>query len=285
MVVVDKMAHFIPTTTKIDAKGTARLLIDNVWKLHGTPLDTISDRGPQFASKVTRSFFQQLGITPRFSTVYHPQTDGQTERVNPILEQYLRLFIAHHQNDWSEFLSLAEFSYNNSIHSSIGVSPFYANYGYHPTFTTNPSKGQTSPEAGELINRIEQVQEELKSAMLIAQERQKRAYNRHRDATPEFEVGDEVWLESTNICTDRPSAKLAPRRLGPYRILERVSSHAYHLALPPTMRIHNVFHVDLLSAVYLNDIPGREFERPDLEIVEGEEHLERSFRPRINSDV
>ena len=102
LVVVDrltKMAHFIPTTTKIDAKGTAQLLLDNVWKLHGTPLDVISDRGPQFASKVAQALFSLMGIKSNLSTAYHPQTDGQTERVNGILEQYLRIFSSYRQDD------------------------------------------------------------------------------------------------------------------------------------------------------------------------------------------
>src|ERR1700753_1153854 len=119
LVVVDrltKMAHFIPTTTKIDAKGTAQLLLDNVWRLHGTPLDVISDRGTQFASKVAQALFNLMGIKSNLSTAYHPQTDGQTERVNGILEQYLRIFSSYRQDDWAKLLPSAEFTYNNAEH-------------------------------------------------------------------------------------------------------------------------------------------------------------------------
>src|SRR6202161_2438301 len=147
LVVVDrltKMAHFIPTTVNVDARQTAQLLMDNVWKLHGTPRDIVSDRGPQFASKVTRSLFNLIGIQSNLSTAYHPQTDGQMERVNGILEQYLRIFSSHRQDDWAKLLPLAEFAYNNAEHASTGMSPFFATYGFHPTLTTHPSRGQQS---------------------------------------------------------------------------------------------------------------------------------------------
>jgi hypothetical protein len=277
LVVVDrltKMAHFIPTTINVDAKQTARLLIDNVWKTHGTPRDVISDRGPQFASKVTRSLFQIMGIKSNLSTAYHPQTDGQTERVNGILEQYLRIFSAHRQNDWADHLPLAEFAYNNAEHASTGMSPFFANYGFHPTLTTHPTAGQQSPAAGDLVERIAQVQEELSSAMLIAQEKQKAMYDRHREATPEYKVGEEVWLEGTNIRNDRPSAKLSPRRYGPFLITEKVGSHSYRLQLPTTWRIHPVFHVQLLRLARPDPIPGRRPNPPPPEVIEGDEEYE-----------
>src|ERR1700727_2439196 len=179
-----KMAHFITTTTKIDAKGTAQLLLDNVWKLHGTPLDVISDRGPQFASKVAQALFNLMGIKSNPSTAYHPQTDGQTKRVNGILEQYLRIFSSYRQDDWAKLLLFTEFTYNNAKHQSIGMLPFFANYGFHPTLTTHPSHGQQSPEAGALIDKIRLVQEEAQSAMMTAQEKQKEWYDKHRDDTP-----------------------------------------------------------------------------------------------------
>src|SRR6202023_2125635 len=151
LVVVDrltKMAHFILTTTRIDTKGTSQLLINNVWRLHETPKDIVSDRGPQFASKVAQALFNLMGIKSNLSTTYHSQTDGQTERVNEILEQYLRIFSSYRQDDWAKLLLSAEFTYNNAEHQSIGMSPFFANYGFHPTLTTHPSHGQQSPEAG-----------------------------------------------------------------------------------------------------------------------------------------
>jgi len=132
LVVVDrltKMAHFIPTTEKTTAGGLARLFRDNVWKLHGLPESIISDRGPQFAAGVMRELNEMLGIDSKLSTVFHPQTDGQTERMNQELEQYLRMFIDHRQEQWPEWLGTAEFAYNNKIQTSTKVSPFKANAG------------------------------------------------------------------------------------------------------------------------------------------------------------
>src|ERR1700744_3076371 len=121
-----KEAHFIPTTEELDALGTAKLLIDRVWKLHGLQVKTVSDSGPQFNSSVLKELFGQLGIKPSFSTAYPPQTDGQTERTNQSVEQYLRLYTSHRQDDWVDWLPLAEFTYNNSVHSTTGMTPFFA---------------------------------------------------------------------------------------------------------------------------------------------------------------
>ena len=121
LVVVDwltKMVHFIPTTEKTLAEGLARLFRDNVWKLHGLLESIISDRGPQFAAGLIRELNGILGIASKLLTVFHPQTNGQTERVNQELEQYLRMFINYRQEQWPEWLGTAEFAYNNKVHSS-----------------------------------------------------------------------------------------------------------------------------------------------------------------------
>jgi len=131
LVVVDKltkMVHFIPTTEKTLAEGLARLFRDNIWKLHGLPESIISDRGPQFVVGLMRKLNRMLGIENKILTVFYPQTDEQTERVNQELEQYLRMFINHRQEQWPDWLGTAEFAYNNKVHSSTKISPFKANY-------------------------------------------------------------------------------------------------------------------------------------------------------------
>jgi len=120
LVVVDKftkMAHFIPTTEKTSAKGLVRLFRDNIWKLHGLPDSIISDRGPQFAAGIMRELNCMLEIETKLSTAFHPQTDGQMERINQELEQYLHMFIDHQQEQWPEWLEMAEFAYNNKVHT------------------------------------------------------------------------------------------------------------------------------------------------------------------------
>jgi len=129
LVVVDwltKMVHFIPTTEKTSAEGLARLFRDNVWKLHGLPESIILDRGPQFAAGLIRELNGMLGIENKLPTAFHPQTDGQTERVNQELEQYLRMFIDHRQEQWPKWLGTAEFAHNNKVHSSTQTTPLKA---------------------------------------------------------------------------------------------------------------------------------------------------------------
>lgn len=137
LVVVDrltKMSHFIPTTTTCSASNLAILLRDNIFRLHGLPESIVSDRDPVFTSNLAREVASCLSIDLRFSSAFHPQTDGQTERVNSILEQYLRAYCNYQQDNWYNYLSLAEFSYNNTISSSTRVTPFFANYGYNPRY-------------------------------------------------------------------------------------------------------------------------------------------------------
>jgi len=121
------MAHFVPTTEKTIAEGLARLFRDNVWWLHGLPESIISDRGPQFAAGLMRELNEMLEIKTKLLTAFHPQTDGQTERINQELEQYLHMFIYHHQDHWPKWLDTAEFAYNNKVHAGTRVSPFETN--------------------------------------------------------------------------------------------------------------------------------------------------------------
>ena len=127
-----KMTHFLPCTKTINNKETADIIMKEVFRLHGLPNDIISDRGPQFISKFWKHLLEMLKVSCKLSSSYHPQSDGQTERTNQTLEQYLRCFINYQQDDWVDFLHFAEFAYNNSVHSSTRYTPFFANIGYHP---------------------------------------------------------------------------------------------------------------------------------------------------------
>jgi len=153
LVVVDrltKMVYFVPTIEKTSVEGLARLFKDNVWKLHGLPESIISNRGPQFVAGLMRELNRMLGIKSKLLTVFHPQTDGQTERINQELEQYLRMFINHRQEQWPEWLETAVFSYNNKMHSSMQMSPFKANYGQDPRIWFEGRKGNTRGQKSSL---------------------------------------------------------------------------------------------------------------------------------------
>jgi transposase InsO family protein len=129
---VTKCAHFIPTHTTITAEGAARLYLREVWKHHGTPRVVLSDRGSQFTAGFTHELHKLLGIELAMSTAYHPQTDGQTERVNQELEGYLRIFTSQRQDDWDDLLPLGEFSHNNNVHLSTQQTPFIVDTRRHP---------------------------------------------------------------------------------------------------------------------------------------------------------
>ena len=144
-----KQAHIIPTHLTVTAHGLATLFRDNVWKLHGLPEMALSDRGPQFTAEFMREFNNILGIQTKLSTAYHPQTDGQTERLNQDVEQYLRLFVSQRQNDWPEWIACAEFVYNNKVHLATNISPFYANFGQHPRMGIEPRRAGKSEPAKE----------------------------------------------------------------------------------------------------------------------------------------
>jgi len=166
LVVVDrltKMVHFIPTTEKTSAEGLARLFRDNVWKLHGLPESIISDRGPQFTAGLMRELNKMLGIKSKLLMAFHPQTDGQMERVNQELEQYLRMFIDHRQEQWPEWLGTAEFAYNNKVHSSTKTSPFKANYGQNPRMGFEERRKGKYAGAEKFVEEIKEIQEKAKA--------------------------------------------------------------------------------------------------------------------------
>ena len=254
-----KMSHFIPCSKTLDAPNFAKLFVSHVVRLHGLPDTIISDRGSIFTSHFWSTLSSILGIDARKSTSFHPQTDGQTERMNQTLEAYLRIFCNYEQDDWFDLLPLAEFAYNNATQESTKMSPFYANYGLHPRFMSQiqvPSE-HAAPAAAELAAHLHETHDRLIENVKAAQDSQARYYNAKHQRI-EFEPGDMVWLNASNISTSRPSKKLDWKRLGPYRILKRIGLQAYKLALPPTMRhLHDVFHVSLLDSVKATTLSPR----------------------------
>jgi transposase InsO family protein len=274
---VSKRAHFMPTHTTVTAEGAARLYLTHVWKLHGLPQRVVSDRGPQFVAGFTRELYRLLGIKLALSTAYHPQTDGQTERTNQELEQYLRLFTNERQDDWDELLPLAEFQHNNKAHSSTKETPFMLDTGQHPRMGFEPRQHPSKIEAvNEFKERMERALEEARSALAQAQNDMARYYDRKRRPTPTFKPGDRVYLDASDIRTTRPSQKLSHRRLGPYEVLKAVGTHAYRLKLPRAMdKLHPVFPVIKLTLAMPDPIAGRRPKPPPPPvIIDGEEEWE-----------
>ena len=188
------------------------------------------------------------------STAYHPQTDGQTERVNQCLEMYLRCAVHNSPKLWRQWLPLAELWYNSSLHTSLGCSPFKALYGYDPdlgVLSASLLSPNTEAAVVDLIQDREQHLDMLKDQLQIAQNRMKIQADRHR-TNRAFQVGEQVLLKlqpyAQHSVVNRPFPKLAFKFFGPYTITERLGSAAYRLDLPEDSKVHNVFHVSQLKA-------------------------------------
>jgi hypothetical protein len=279
LVIVDrfsKMAHFVPCTKCITAEQTANLVLQNVVRLHGLPMEIVSDRGPQFAAKFWKCLFQFFDTKISLSSAFHPQTDGQSERVNQVLEQYLRCTTNYLQNDWVKLLPLAEFSYNNSVHASTQKTPFFVNYGFHPKFEVLKLKNSRNPAAENYASVLDLVQRELRLELVKAQENYKKQADKSRMPCPEFKIGDQVWLLRKNIKTSRPCEKLDYKRLGPFRITQQINPVAFRLQLPDSFKCHNVFHASLLEPYHANEFPGRQVLPPPPVKVQGQDEYEVS---------
>jgi len=188
---VSKRVHFIPMHTTVTAEGAARLFLHYVWKLHGLPKCVVSDRRPQFVALFTKELYRLLGIRLSSSTAWHPQMDGQTECVNQELDQFLRLFVNEWQDDWYDLLPIAEFQYNNHVHSATQQPPFLLDTGRIPRMGFEPRQDPSSLETvNEFTKRMESATEEAKSAIRKAQKDMTRYYNRKRSPAPVFKPGD-----------------------------------------------------------------------------------------------
>ena len=162
---LSKMMHFVATTEGTSVEGLARLFQDNVWKLHGLLESIVSDREPQFVAELTKELNRMLGIKTKLSKAFHPQTDGQTERINQELEQYLRFFIEHRQKNWLEWLVAAEFTVNNKVHTATKVSPFMANYGKELRMGGDIKRKGKVKSATEFVKRMKKVYKEAEVAL------------------------------------------------------------------------------------------------------------------------
>jgi len=217
-----------------------------------------------------------LGIKSKLSTAFYPQTDRQTERVNQELEQYLRMFIDHRQEQWPEWLGTAEFAYNNKAHSSIKTSPFKANYGQDPRIGFEGRKKGKYIGAEKFIEKMKEIQKEAKAALGKAQAEMKKYADKKRSDVEEYKVGDLVMLSTKDLkyqMVGRRTEKLTERYVGPYKVKEIISSNTVRLELPSTVRIHLVVNVSRIRR-YVEQVEGQKKEQPAPVIIEGEEEWE-----------
>jgi hypothetical protein len=269
---LSKMVRLAPCRKNIDAPEVAQLFVEHVFRSHGVPSQFVSDRGAQFTSKFWQSFTQLLGISTAMSSAYHPQSDGNTERVNRIMEDVLRHYIDASQTNWAQLLPLVEFAINDSWQESIKAIPFVVVYGRRPPLPLDAilrgEEGTTKCDsATETALLIADAVKKAKAAMDAAQQRQK-VYADARRRDVDFEVGQQVLLSTTNIKPKfKGSAKLLPKWIGPYKVTEVINPVAYRLDLPDTLKLHSVFHASLLKP-YKQD--GRVQPPPPPEMIEGD---------------
>lgn len=184
-----------------------------------------------------------LGTELKFSTAYHPQSDGQSERTNRTLEEYLRHFVSPRQDDWDEYLDLAEFAINDSVNPSTGYTPFFMAYGQNPHTALDLTTEAMVPRAQDFAQEIADTVAHAKIKLEEAHMRQAEQANKHRRKVT-FQVGDKVRLSTTNLqLPSTMSKKLVAKYIGPFTVEKVVSPVAYKLKLPKSLRIHPVFHV------------------------------------------
>ena len=274
-----KKRHHIATNKEIDAERLADLFVYHVWKLYGLPRSIISDCGTQFVNDFWKFLCKRLGISIRLSTAWHPKTDGQTEQLNEVMEQYLRAYINYLQDDWPDWLPLAEFTGNNTKLETTKVSPFFANKGFHPCMSFKPAKPPSSNirevNADAFATRMEEIQKILQDNILIVQADHECYANRHRGPAPQYKIGDLVWLDTRNLFTNRPRRKLENCHADKYQVKKIISNHVVKFDLPSDFHIHLVFHVNLFEPIATNNPHLNHVQPPDPPIkVDGETKYE-----------
>ncbi|GJV37989.1 putative nucleotidyltransferase, ribonuclease H [Tanacetum coccineum] len=262
-VVVDRLtksAHFLPIRKNYGISKLAEIFQQEIVRLHGTPTSIVSDRDPKFTSHFWKGLQKAWGTRLKFSTAFHPQTDGQSERTIQTLEDMLRACALEWTGCWDEYLCLVEFAYNNSWHASIKAAPFELLYG-------------------------------RKCRAPICWDEVVIAIKHRRDL--EFQTGDRVFLKVSpfrGVKRFGIKGKLSPRFIGPFEILERIGEVSYRLALPPQLsHVHDVFHVSLLRGYHYHPLHVASYPfdqiQPDMSLSEEPESIldrqERVMRNKV----
>jgi hypothetical protein len=241
--------YIVPTRKTVTSAETSDLFIRYIFPHTGVMEQLISDRGPQFASKISQHIFKTLGIKSTLSTAYHPQTDGQTKRFNQELEQYLRAFCNYRQDNWVKWLPLAQFAHNSQVTTSTGRLPFNLLYGFTPRSLPSIVPDARWPDVEARLQDLEDAHSTARAALGLAADQMKDRQDFSRLPTA-HQVGDRVWLEGTHLRMQRPKAKLDAKQFGPFVISAKLGPVPYQLDIPSTWKntcIHPVFYASLLT--------------------------------------
>ncbi len=259
LVIIDrfsKACRLVPLKGLPTAMETALELFQHVFRIYGIPEDLVSDRGPQFTSKVWRAFCKHLDINVSLTSGYHPESNGQVERLNQEIGRYLRSYCSREQDKWSEFLPWAEYAQNSLTHSSTGLTPFQCVLGYQPPMFPWSGEPSMVPSVDDWIKRSERVWDSAHVRLQRAVRSQRIQADRRRRPHPDYQPGQRVWIATRDLRLRLPSRKLAPRYVGPFKILKQINAVTYRLELPADYRISPSFHVSLLKPVHPASDPG-----------------------------
>jgi hypothetical protein len=250
------IVHVVPCKSTISAEGVAEIYVREVFWLHGITGRFVTDRGLQFAARIMREFLWLLGIDAGLTTAYHPQANGMTERMNAEVVKYLRLFCDQRQDNWAPLLPMAEFVINSREVAALKSTPFEVQYRYWPNFTIPAGRATLFPSVAQRLEHLRKACKDTEAAMRMAKEHLRSDNDVRARRSHVFAEGDKVWLDSKDIKVHQPSKKLEPKRLGPFTVVKRVGDLNYKLALPPSLKLHDVFHADRLSPWKGNKVNG-----------------------------
>ncbi|KAG1925616.1 retrotransposable element [Pimephales promelas] len=242
-----KACKLIPLKGLPTAFNTAELLVEHVFRNFCIPEDIVSDRGPQFISRVWRAFFTLMNVTVSLSSGYHPQTNGQTERKIQDIGRFLRAFCHSNQNIWSKYLIWAEYAQNSLRQTSTQLTPFQCVLGCQPPLFPWSGEPSEVPAVNKWFEESEQVWDQTHHHIQQAVNRQQQFADKHRRPNPEYQPEQLVWLSTRDIRLRQSCRKLNPKYIGPFPVVKRINPVTYQLQLPPEYRIHPTFHVSLLK--------------------------------------
>lgn len=262
LVIVDKLTKFaiiVPTYNQLDQEGFAKLFVERVVNVFGLPERIISDRDPRWATDFWKSVVKHYGGAMAISSSHHPQTDGQTEILNATLEQMLRAYVAENRASWSQWLSVLAFSYNSAVHSSSSYAPNFLLFGYHPRLSTSAVVQEIDPasrpflpsqKAESFIQTLQILRTSARKALVLAQEKQAKAYNKSRRNVEPLRVGDLVLINPHSlklVDVKGTGKKLVQKTLGPFEIVEVINPMVYRLRLPASYPMHPIFNLEHLK--------------------------------------
>jgi len=259
-----------PCAKTLTEEGAGEILLNHVFKRFGLPDSIISDRDPRFTAKSFQELLKLLGIKSKLTTAFHPQSDGTTERFNQEIEAYIGIYCSSNPETWNKSIGTMEFTHNNRRHSDRQRTAFELMLGSTPLSIPLSFEHTKFPS---VEDRIQQLQKDREEALAAHELARRRMAERRKNKFTGFKLGQQVWLDTRNLKT-KYHRKIAPRREGPFKISEVLGPLTYRLQLPPTWRIHNIFHAVLLMPYTETEVHGPNYLRPPPDIENDEERWE-----------